>query len=75
MMTSAQVVETSVTITDNSPHDYTHPDDQTTPLHSIFYSCNMNILPDQKTVACLFRLLKEAGEIGVDEINVRLSFL
>ena len=33
MMTSAQVVETSVTITDNSPsQDYTHPDDQTTLL-------------------------------------------
>ncbi|PFX12435.1 hypothetical protein AWC38_SpisGene23608 [Stylophora pistillata] len=31
-MTSAQVVETSVTATDNSPsQDYTHPDDQTTP--------------------------------------------
>ena len=33
-MTSAQVVETSVTSTDNSPsQDYTHPDDQTTLLH------------------------------------------
>ena len=31
MMTSAQVVKTSVTITENSPsQDYTHPDDQTT---------------------------------------------
>ena len=36
MMTSAQVVETSVTTTDNSPsQDYTHPDDQTTLLHVI----------------------------------------
>ena len=34
MMNSAQVVETSVTITDNSPSQYyTHPDDQTTLLH------------------------------------------
>ena len=33
MMTSAQVVETSVTTTDNIPsQDYTHPDDQTTLL-------------------------------------------
>ena len=33
MMTSAQVVEMSVTTTDNSPsQDYTHPDDQTTPM-------------------------------------------
>ena len=31
MMTSAQVVETSVTVTDNSPfEDYPHPDDHTT---------------------------------------------
>ena len=38
MMTSAQVVETSVTITDNSPsQDYTHSDDQTT-LFEIFNS-------------------------------------
>ena len=64
-MTSAQVVETSVTITENSPsQDYTHSDDQTTLLHSIFYPCNMNILPDQKTVACLVRLLKVEGDRG-----------
>ena len=38
MMTSAQVVETSVTTTDNSPsQDYTHSDDQTT-LFEIFNS-------------------------------------
>ena len=31
MMTSAQVVETSVIVTNNSPsRDYSHPDDQTT---------------------------------------------
>ena len=31
MMTSAQVVETSVTVTDNNPfQDYPHPDDHTT---------------------------------------------
>ena len=34
MMTSAQVVKMLVTTTNNSPsQDYTHPDDQTTPLH------------------------------------------
>ena len=34
MMTSARVVETSVTTIDNSPsQDYTHPDYQTTLLH------------------------------------------
>ena len=31
-MTTAQVVETSVTVNNNSPiHDYVHPDDQTQP--------------------------------------------
>ena len=36
MMTSAQVVETSVTTTDNIPsQDYTQPDDQTTLLQPI----------------------------------------
>ena len=31
MMTSSQVVETSVNVTNNSPsRDYSHPDDQTT---------------------------------------------
>ena len=33
-MTSTQVVKMSLTTTNNSPsQDYTHPDDQTTPLH------------------------------------------
>ena len=33
MMTSAQVVETSVSVTNNSPsRDYSHPDDQTTQM-------------------------------------------
>ena len=36
VMTSALVVETSVTTTDYSPsQDYTNPDDQTTILHII----------------------------------------
>ena len=47
-MTSAQVVETSVTTTDNSPsEDYTHPDDKTTLLH-IFristFPCRLKVL-------------------------------
>ena len=48
MITSAQVVETSVTIPDNSPsQDYTHPDDQTTLLLCHFYDkLNSNSTPD-----------------------------
>ena len=36
-MTTAQVVETSVTVNNNSPiQDYVHPDDQTQPTFEIF---------------------------------------
>ena len=42
MMTSAHVVETSVTTTDNSPsQDYTHPNDQTTLFHLFCYKFDM----------------------------------
>ena len=35
-MTTAQVVETSVTVNNNSPiHDYIHPDDQTQPTYEM----------------------------------------
>ena len=35
-MTSAQVVETSVTVNNNSPiQDYVHPDDQTQPTYEM----------------------------------------
>ena len=44
-MTSAQVVETSVTTTDNSPsQDYTYQDDQTTLLQNNFYLTSLSIL-------------------------------
>ena len=37
-MTTAQVVETSVTVNNNSPiQDYVHPDDQTQPLDTLDY--------------------------------------
>ena len=37
-MTTAQVVETSVTVNNNSPiRDYVHPDDQTKPTFEYIY--------------------------------------
>jgi len=40
-MTTAQVVETSVTVSNNSPiQDYVHPDDQTQPTFEV---CNVLI--------------------------------
>ena len=39
-MTTAQVVETSVTVNNNSPvQDYVHPDDQTQPTSDISSWC------------------------------------
>ena len=39
-MTTTQVVETSVTVNNNSPiQDYVHPDDQTQQLDSDKFSC------------------------------------
>ena len=40
-MTTAQVVETSVTVNNNSPiQDYVHPDDQTQPTFCIYLFTN-----------------------------------
>ena len=48
MMTSAQVVETSVTITDNSPsQDYAHPDDQTTLLQHMNCMTDLTIITEE----------------------------
>ena len=43
-MTTAQVVETSVTVNNNSPiQDYVHPDDQTQPTFDIY--CEIEVKP------------------------------
>ena len=40
-MTTAQVVETSVTVNNNSPiQDYVHPDDQTQPFN---FTCSFEV--------------------------------
>ena len=40
MITSAQVVETSVNVTSNSPsQDYTHPDDRNLPNYDYYCCC------------------------------------
>ena len=42
-MTTAQVVETSVTVNNNSPiQDYVHPDDQTQPFKNNIISYNVS---------------------------------
>ena len=46
-MTTAQVVETSVTVNNNSPiQDYVHPDDQTQPF-GIYYSTDLLVKTKQ----------------------------
>ena len=52
-MTTAQVVETSVTVNNNSPiQDYVHPDDQTQPFESniLFTKTNQNIEDNNSTI-------------------------
>ena len=45
-MTTAQIVETSVTVNNNSPiQDYDHPDDQTQPTFESFNWCQMTLYP------------------------------
>ena len=50
-MTTAHVVETSVTVNNNSPiQDYVHPDDQTQPTYEIVFcriSHNLHIQSDK----------------------------
>ena len=56
MMTSAQVVETSVTTTDNSPsQDYTHLDDQTTllPIDMLFLKPWINTWRGMERKICI----------------------
>ena len=48
MMTSTQVVKTSVTTTENSPQDYTPLDDQTTLLH---------VTPGFKPLYCIVNII------------------
>ena len=61
MITSAQVVETSVTSTDNSPsQDYTHPDDQTTLLH---------VTPGLKPSTVLRSLGRQSERLAKDYIT------
>ena len=49
MMTSAQVVETSVTTTDNSlSQDYAHPDDRTTLLQNYYCTSNDILTAEEK---------------------------
>ena len=49
-MTTAQVVETSVTVNNNSPiQDYVHPDDQTQPFDNVFsydFGCKKKAVSD-----------------------------
>ena len=56
-MTTAQVVETSVTVNNNSPiQDYVHPDDQTQPF--------LNLHVDQ------YRSIEVAHTLIVNKLNL-----
>ena len=68
MMTSAQVVETSVNVTSNSPsQDYTHPDNHNLP--------NYDMIPGFKpfTVDEIISLSHNGVTLGVDKQICRSS--
>ena len=50
-MTTAQVVETSVTVNNNPIQDYVHPDDQTQPFAVILSDIIANVFQIRSTVA------------------------
>jgi len=69
-MTSAQVVETSVNVTTNSPsQDYTHPDDHNLPTYGMFlYSLTIIcvvLLPHIKTYRQQLNFDLFGNEVGV----------
>ena len=67
MMTSAQVVETSVTVTDNSPfQDYPHPDDHTTQSFSFYVRW--------RAVSCLQNSFL-SGRFEKDSLGLKLDIL
>ena len=78
MMTSAQVVETSVNVTNNSPsRDYSHPDDQTTQTIVIFVVVVISIkdgFSHTTQVACIEDKMLEVVE-QVSEAKFSLACL
>ena len=58
-MTTGQVVETSVTVNNNSPihdQDYIHPDDHTQPF-DIYYSANQNYFRNKKRKTLILKII------------------
>ena len=56
-MTTGQVVETSVTVKNNSPiQDCVHPDDQTHPF-DIYYSANQNYFQNKKRKTLILKII------------------
>ena len=65
MMTSAQVVETSVNVTNNSPsRDYSHPDDQTTQTTET---------PEFKPFTVFFETLSKLHKLGQNRVYSAFS--
>ena len=51
-MTTAPVVETSVTVNNSPIHDYVHPDDHTQPTYEMTPQLNVELFVNDK-IACL----------------------
>ena len=69
-MTTAQVVETSVTVNNNRPiQDYVHPNDQTQPPFEICYSCYFFVICASK---CLTKFSYDHFLLKLQKIGTKL---
>ena len=76
MINSDQVVETSVTTTDKSPsQNYTHPDDQITLLHVIFFQNETMKLTDTTTELLRYALgdIEELFSAELEESSTSIT--
>ena len=81
MMTSTQVVETSVNvITDSPSQDYTHPDNHTLPTYGNSYSCMAGTVTNNRFFTkyeeenyCQVKVLVKEVDIPVLEIKKKIS--
>ena len=76
-MTTAQVVETSVTVNNNSPiQDYVHPDDQTQPTFEMtpgFKPFTDLEFCYQKCAEIMFFFFKEATSLLTEGMNISVT--
>ena len=86
MMTSAQVVETSVNVTNSPSRDYSHPDDQTTQMITAIFGSDSTklhtvrlnqgtFIMDLHQVALLWNLVYHLPLFAFSQVVVSLTLV